>query len=211
MRAVGRKWIWLTVLGLAVADVPVRALPNPDEPIDATKRAPISTNAAVRPAAKPVNGNGVIGGRVIRMTEVPVRRSAIADDRAAVDVRETRKKDRVTKPSARAITARKIDVSRASDRPVAIPRIDAQRFQRMLREYEEDRVPAAEMLHGEVAVGNVTVDLGEINRFANPRAALEAQGIPVRSAGSGETSEATSTPVPVSQEQNRGGAAAAGR
>jgi hypothetical protein len=211
MRAFGGRHFCSVIAGTLFLAGPICALPKPDEPVDPTKRAPISTSAAVKPAATRVKGDGVVNGRVIRMNEIPVRRSASTDKRVAVDVRETRKKDRVIKPSARAIAARKIDVQRAADRPAAIPRIDAQRFQRMLREYERDRVPAAEMVSGEVQVGGDTVDLGEINRFVNPRATLEAQGIPVIPAGSAPSAESTSEPVPVSQEKNGGDAPAAGR
>jgi hypothetical protein len=208
MRVAGRHLLCLLAASLLASAPTVRALPKEGEQIDPTKRAPVSTANAVQPAATPVRGDGVVGGRVIRMNEIPVRRATSDQQRAAVTVREERKKDRVIRPSARANTARRVDVRRASDRPAAIPRINADRFQRMLREYEENRVPAAEMLHGDVRVEG-DVDLAEINRFVNPRATLEAQGIPVTPAGSGENAAPAATPVPVPQEKNGDAAPAA--
>jgi hypothetical protein len=140
------------------------------------------------------------------MSEIPLHRATVDGARAAVEVRETRKKDNVMKPSARANTARKFDTQHVSARPAVIPRLDRERFQRMLREYEKNRVPASEMLNGDVVVGNETVDLADINRFVNPRAALEAQGIPVHAAGSTESPAPGSVTVPLSQEKNDAGA-----
>ncbi len=194
----------VAVLALGTGGQPVGALPKPDEPIDPTKRAPISTANAVQPSATRIEGNGVVGGRIIRMSEIPIQHAAIEDQRAAVDVRETRKKDKVIKPSAKEITARSVEIRRASDRPAAIPRIDAEQFRHMLRAYEDNRVPAAELASGDIKVGKKRVTLADINRFADPRATLEAQGIPVTVAGSQDKAERNSAPVPISQEKNGG-------
>lgn len=189
---------------LLAGSLPAWALPKKEDAIDPTKRAPVSTANAVRPAATPVNGNGVVGGRVIPMSEISIRRSSVDGARAAVDVRETREKDRVIKPTAKTNAARTVTITRAADRPAAIPRITAERFQHLLREYEDNRVPATAMIAGEIQVGDQRVSLADINKFSNPRATLEAQGIPVTTAGSGETSASTSPTVPVPQEKNGG-------
>jgi hypothetical protein len=209
MRAHGTAWVTAAIIGLLAGGPVAQALPNPDQPIDPSKRAPISTADAVRPAATPTNGNGVVNGRVIRMAEVPIQRAHVDGDRAPVEVRETRAKEQVTRPTAKRITGRTVEVQRASDRPAAIPRIDRERFHRLLREYENDRMPAAAMIAGELQVGDQRVSLADINRFANPRAPLEAQGIPVVPAGSSEAPPASAeATVPVSREQNGGGGGA---
>lgn len=181
------------------------ALPDKDDPIDPTKRAPVSTAEAVKPAAKPDASGGVVRGRIIRMSEIPIRRSTLGDQRSSVQVKETRSKDRVIRPSARELAVRKFDSHHASDRPAMIPRISAERFQRMLREYEENRVPATSWMGAEIELGDQRVGLAEINRFASPRAALEAQGIPVTTAGSGEATPSAAPTVPISEAQNGGG------
>lgn len=189
---------------LLAGALPAGALPKKEDAIDPTKRAPVSTANAVRPAATPINGNGVVGGRAIPMSEISVRRSSVDGARAPVDVRETRQKDRVIKPSAKANTARSVTITRAVDRPAAIPRINAERFQHLLREYEDNRVPATEMIAGEIRVGDQRVSLADINKFSNPRATLEAQGIPVTTAGSGASAASSSSTVPISREKNGG-------
>jgi hypothetical protein len=143
------------------------------------------------------------------MSEVPLRRATVDGNRATVEVKETRKKENVARPAARKKDVRTFATTRASDRPASIPRIDPERFRRMLREYEEGRVPAAGMLATEIKVGDENVDLSEINRYANPRAALEAQGIPVTPAGADAPAPSESTPVPIPTEKNGGVAPAA--
>lgn len=189
---------FLVLIGAAATSV--RALPNPDEPIDPTRRAPISTADAVRPTSTALRGDGVIGARVIRMSEIPVRRAVVGNRRAPIVVR-AEPADRVLRPSAETITAREFASTRADEQRAPIPRLDPEQFRRLLREYENNRTPAAGMLAGEIEVGRQRVDLAEINRFANPRATLEAQGIPVIPAGSGVAPEAGSAPVPISQEE----------
>ena len=195
--------VLLVATGLLVGGTSAQALPKKDDPIDPAKRAPISTADAIRPAATPVKGDGVIGGRVVRMSEIPVNRATVGDERAAIAVRETRGKQNVRKPEARAIAARTYHTTRAGDRPATLPRIDADRFRKMLHEYEKGRTPAAELVSGDIQIGRDRVSLADINRFASPRAALEAQGIPVTQAASSDAPASTdSAPVPVAQEKN---------
>lgn len=178
------------------------ALQHPDDPIDPSKRAPISTSDAVRPAANTPTGTGVVGdGRLpIARADVPV--SAIATPRAPVVVSESRDKT-VRKPAVRKTSAtRKPDSKRAADLPASIPRIDRREFQKTLTEYRTGAKSASDMTHQRVRVGEKTVDLGEINRFASPRATLERQGIPVTTAGSQAGDEPASAPVPVSEKDS---------
>ena len=195
--AVGIGW-------LSLAAQPLCALPDPNDPVDPTKRAPISTRDAVRPAATPVKGNGVVGGRVIRMNEIPVRRSTVQGDRAAVEVRETRKKNRVIKPAARPTRTRQFAIRSAAERPAAIPRIDSERFRRILRDYEDNRVPTATLISNDTQRRDRPVSLADINRFANPRETLQAQGIPVTPAASGAAQESNTSTIPISRERNGG-------
>lgn len=181
----------------------VFALPDVRTPIDPEKRARFSTRDAVRPSAMTPQGNGVVGGRIITPPEVAVGEAAIDGERAAIQVRETRDKTMIA-TDARPYPVRSdrdLRRSSASDLPASIPRLRPERFQRILTAYEKGRTPATEMLRAGIDTDEASVDIGEINRFANPRRVLEEQGIPVREAGSGEPPPAGATPVPVSKEK----------
>lgn len=189
----------IAIVALFAASAPAYALPDPNAPIDPTKRADVSTADAVRPGDQKAPQSRTIPGRVVRMSEIPIRRAAVEEQRAPVQVRETRDK-KIIQPERRDFSVRKNDrVRRAENLPAALPRIDRKRFNRLLAEYQQGRVPADEMLHADIALGTRRASLDDINRFAGPRATLEAQGIPVVPAASGETPARHSAPVPLPQ------------
>lgn len=198
-----RRALLAVLVGLCLAALPAQALPDPNKPIDPTKRAPVSTANAVKPAAMPKRGNGVVPGRVIRMSEIPIRRARVSDQQP-VAVREAREK-KVVAPQRREFQVRRGQrTQRASDLPASIPRLPPEHFQTMLAAYETGRIPADAWQTIEVTPAGQRVSIGEINRFAGPRATLEAQGIPVTPAATQPASAETSTPVPVPAEKNAG-------
>ncbi|MGH8019239.1 MAG: hypothetical protein ACREIA_13285 [Opitutaceae bacterium] len=164
------------------------ALPDVRTPIDPAKRARVSTSDAVRPSASMFQGDGVIGGRVIRMSEIPLKPAALGDQRANIRVAESREK-KLVHTETRKFAVRPQDRDRrdrASDLPASIPRLSTDQFRKIIAAYEEGRVPASALLQAEIGAGENRVSIGDINRFADPRRALEEQGIPVRQAGAGE-------------------------
>lgn len=202
---IDRAWPWAAlIIGGWLAGMPAaRALPDPNAPIDPAKRASVSTSNAVRPSATPIQGDGVIGGQTIRVSQIPLQPAAIGGERAAIQVTETRGKVVIEKETRRpAVRSSDRDPRhRASERPASIPRISGDRFQKILREYERGRVPAAALLQAEIGTGEQRVSIGDINRYANPRRALEAQGIPVTPAAGSEPPAADSAPVPIPAEK----------
>lgn len=175
----------------------VCGLQHPDDPIDPSKRAPVSTGDAVRPAATVPTGSGVVGDGRLPISRATVPASTVSTPRAPIVVTESHDKS-VRKPGVRKPSAsRKGDSKRAGDLPATIPRLDRQEFHKTLSEYRTGAKPASDMRHERLRVGEETVDLGEINRFASPRATLERQGIPVVTAGSQQDSEPAAAPVPV--------------
>ncbi len=182
------------------AAVLVHALPHPDDPVDPSKRAPISTKDAVRPAATTPAGSGIVGDGKIPEKHASIQVASTDKSRAPIVVSETKKKS-VTKPAERGVKVRRDFNSRHVSRlPSSIPRLDRERFGKTLAEYRQGKVPPSNLANLKVRVGKETVDMAEINRYANPRAALEAQGIPVTSAASGTAPEGTPAVVPVTQE-----------
>jgi len=186
-------------IAMCAAGVIAHALPDVNTPIDPAKRAPVSTSDAVRPSSTALQGDGVIGGRVIRMSSIPLKPAAIGDRRSAIQVAEAREKN-VIRNETKQFDVRPRDRDRrqrAGDLPASIPRLSENQFQKIITAYEEGRVPAREFLQADIGAGDDRVSIGEINRYANPRRALEAQGIPVRQAASAEEAPAGSTPVPL--------------
>lgn len=177
------------------------ALPDVTKPVDATKRASVSTADAVQPAATPLKQNGAIGGRVIRMSEIPIRRAVVQDERAPIVLRESRDKNVIAPARRKFPVNRDARVQLAAQLPASIPRLEPAQFRRMLSDYRNGRVPAAAQLNTEISVGEKRVSIGDINRFANPRRALEAQGIPVTSAASEEEGRSDNATVPLSAEK----------
>lgn len=186
----------LTAAMIFAAAGPVRALHHPDDPIDPSKRAPVSTGDAVRPAATVPTGTGVVGDGRIPIARAPVPTATVSTPKAPVVVTEAREKS-VRKHGVRKTSAAPArDVKRASELPASIPRLDRRSFQKSLAEYRTGAKSARDMTHQRLRVGEKTADLAEINRFANPRATLERQGIPVVSAGSQAEPPPDSAPVP---------------
>jgi len=180
------------------AAAPVCALPKKEDAIDPSRRAPVSTAGAVRPAATTPTGTGIVGDGRLPVARANIPASPVATPSAPIVVTETRPKT-VKKPGVRKqATPRVFDSKRAADQPASIPRLDSERFRKTLTQYREGTKSAADLAHQRVRVGEQTVDLAEINRFANPRATLESQGIPVVSAGSADAAEASSVTVPIS-------------
>ncbi len=178
------RWSLASVVLLAAGPIGF-ALPNANTPIDPTRRARVSTSDAARPSATTFQGDGVIGGRVIRMSEIPLRPAAVGGQRAPVRVEESREKNLI-RAETREFAVRPKDRDRrdrASDLPASIPRLSKDQFQKIIAAYEEGRTPASALLQAEVGAGDNRVTIGDINRYANPRRALEEQGIPVRQAG----------------------------
>lgn len=205
MNSFRRRALFCVCFGCAITAAPALfALPDPNEPIDPTKRAPISTSNAIQPSAAPMQGNGVVPIRVIRMSEIPITRAPInTATRAPVNVQETRAKKIIT-PTTRALKVKaQPHTFRAGDLPASIPRLDPNRYRKLISAYQKGRVPADELLNTDVTLGNRRVSIGDINRYASPRAALEAQGIPVVPAASGPAPESSSAPIPVSQEKGK--------
>ncbi len=115
-----------------------------------------------------------------------------------INVAETRPK-RVQKGTVRATPAAREFSSRpAADLPQVVPRLEAGRYQKILTRYRAGHTRAADLRRAPVHRGEARVDLAEINRFANPRAALERQGIPVVSAGDSPAGESAQPTVPLS-------------
>jgi hypothetical protein len=200
VRSIGRILGMIGTGGLFLAAVPLAlALPDPNAPIDPAKRASVSTADAVRPSAKANPESPFANARIIRMNEIPLQTAPAQKKRAPVEVRETRGKKKVATEQRTPGVQMDLPRSRAMDQLAAVPRFDERQFRKVLREYEEGRIPADTMLSALVQPGADQVDIGEINRFANPRRTLEAQGIPVIEAGSGKQAapaESTGTPVP---------------
>jgi len=171
--------------------------------LDPTKRASISTTTAVEPQANPIFQSDVSSPRVVRMSKIPIRQATVSRDRAAIEVRDDREKRIITGEIKRP-DLRTVDGNRAGDRPAIIPALDQKRFREMIAAYENGRTPANEMLSSTITVGGKELDLGEINRFASPRRALEAQGIPVIPAASAQEVESDSETIPYSAESSGG-------
>ncbi|RME68262.1 MAG: hypothetical protein D6781_11365, partial [Verrucomicrobia bacterium] len=144
----------LLCLGLlASAAAPVRALPDPTQPIDPTRRAEISTKDAVRPGGGTVKGDGVVPLRVIRMSELPVRKVELPAHGRTPTVAEARPKVVIQKKNVRspaAETRRRGEVKAARDMPASIPRLRRERFQKMITEYRRGRIPADAFLHDSI-------------------------------------------------------------
>jgi hypothetical protein len=159
------------------------ALPDPDTPIDPAKRAPVSTANALRPAAKPSPASPFAHPRIVRANRIRPKPSPVQKKRTSVAVRETRLKKTVT--PERRNTGEPLDPPHtAADRmPAAVPRLDPHRFRRIVRDYEEGRIPAESMLAALAQPSTDPAGFGEVNRFVDPRSTLEAQGIPVVPAG----------------------------
>lgn len=178
---------------LAGTLAPAWALPRADEPIDASKRAPISTRDAVRPAASPPRGSGVVGDGRIPATQAPVPRTAVSVPRASISVSEQRakavRKPRLKQPEP---AVRLAQARSAAARPAAVPRLEPNRYRKILTQYRDGSRSAAEFAEASVSVGTKRADLATINRYADPRATLERQGIPVVTAGSASEEAAPS-------------------
>ncbi|MBE2212531.1 MAG: hypothetical protein IAE82_01570 [Opitutaceae bacterium] len=200
-RAVLNPAVSLLAAIFVAAAVPVRADLDPrNDPVDPTKRAPIATSDAVRPVATQPVGTGAIGSGRLPVVRAPVELSPVATSRAPVVVTETRAKS-VKRPDVRragASTSRSSSVKRAADQRATIPQLDRERFQRTLSDYRRGVRSAADMTHQRVRVDGKTVDIGEINRYASPRATLERQGIPVVSAGGQGEAQTDGAPIPLS-------------
>jgi len=184
---------------LAAARPACAALDKRNDPIDPTKRAPISTSDAVRPAATMPAGNGVVGDGRVPTPRASVPASSVSTPQASIVVSETREKQ-VRKPGVRKASASPVrtkDMRKASDLPASIPRLDRRGYEKTLTEYREGARRASDMTHHRVQVGDQTVDLSEINRFASPRATLEQQGIPVVPAGEQAPAGSGAAPVPI--------------
>ena len=176
--------------------VPVsHALPKK---IDPTKISPASGQGVMRPVSMSTTaGSPFANARIIRVDRVRTSEAREQRERAAIEVRETRSKDRVT------VETRTLPVEPASanhrgagDMRASIPRIDADRFARMVRDYEDGRIPADSLLREGAADDRAAVSIDDINKFASPRHTLEAQGIPVYEAGGGEDAAKTTTAPP---------------
>jgi hypothetical protein len=195
--------LFAAVLLLAAPAVGL-ALPKVGQPIDPEKRAPISTSDAVRPGAAVLQGDGVIGGGMLRTSQIPLRPAAVSGERAPVQVTEARDK-RMIRPDVQPVDVRARERDRrraASDLPASIPRLSDGQFRGIVTAYQQGRTPAREMLVAEVGAGNREVSIGDINRYANPARALEAQGIPVRRAGASAASEESPADVvPIARDK----------
>jgi len=183
----------------AVVVIPARVDAALGKKLDPTKRASISTTSAVQPKANPVIQTEVTSPRVVRMATIPIRPATVSGERAAIEVRDDREKRMITAEIQRP-AVRNVDRTRAGDRPAIIPALDRKRFREMIAAYEKGRTPANQMLNSTITLGGKEIDIGEINRFANPRRALEAQGIPVIPAASEQEAEPESAVVLYSAE-----------
>lgn len=160
------------------------ALPHPDDPIDPAKRAPITTNGAVQPSANTPRGDGVVPGGRLPAARAAVSGVPIAVGAAPIAVRESRPKV-VNRPAVRSQPGpRSYLVKSPSGLPASIPRLDPQRYRKILAQYREGQQAAAAFTHRHVRRDRKAADMAAINRYAGPRATLEQQGIPVTSAGS---------------------------
>lgn len=185
----------------------VPALGALEERIDPGKRARVTTSGAVQPAARPMGSSAFSQPRVIRLNEIPLRGAGVQDQRARVEVKETRAKTTLNPPRHEVtVVQREASRRQAGQMPASIPRLDRERFERMLQGYREGLARADSLLNPAITKDGRIVSLGDINRFANPRAALEAQGIPVRRAGEDSGAEAeevpAGTPLPIPEAKN---------
>lgn len=174
------------------------ALPDPDEPVDPAKRAPISTRDAVRPGGSQPTDRGVVGEGRIPVTRARVPAASKAASKRTVNPSETRPKC-VRQVPVRAMTgAREASSLRVAALPGSIPRLEAGQFKRILMGYRAGRTRAADLRHVPARHARDAIDLAAVNRFANPRATLEQQGIPVVPAGSRPAEDTSQTTVPLS-------------
>ena len=183
----------------AVVVIPARVDAALGKKLDPTKRASISTTSAVQPKANPVIQTEVTSPRVVRMATIPIRPATVSGERAAIEVRDDREKRMITAEIQRP-AVRNVDRTRAGDRPAIIPALDRKRFREMIAAYKKGRTSANQMLNSTITLGGKEIDIGDINRFANPRRALEAQGIPVIPAASEQEAEPESAVVLYSAE-----------
>lgn len=156
--------------------------------IDPTKKSDYSTSDAMKPGSTKLKKARINTSQTVPMVEFSMKKTTLRGSGAPITVEEAMKKQVIT-PDTRLHEVLKFDSDLAADLPSTLPRIRRDDFQKMIREYERGNVPSNPFENAEVVIGGNLVSIGDINRFANPRSALEAQGIPVTKAASEEKKE----------------------
>jgi hypothetical protein len=160
--------------------------------IDPTKKSDYSTSGAMKPGSTKLKKSRINTSQTVTTAEFSMKKTNLRGSGATITVEEAMKKQIIT-PDTRRHEVLKFDSDLAAELPSTLPRIRRDDFQKMIREYERGNVPSNPFENAQVVIGGNLVSIGDINRFANPRRALESQGIPVTRAASDETKE---TPTP---------------
>lgn len=153
--------------------------------VDPRKKSDHSTSEAMKPSEMKFKKAPISTDRTVSVKDFPMKQVNLRGDRAPINVEEARKKQ-VIAPQTRMFEVMKFDSDKVADLPSTLPRIRRDDFQKMIREYERGNVPTNPFENADVVIGGHRVSIGDINKFANPRHALEAQGIPVIEAASEE-------------------------
>ena len=179
---ISRLLVLALLLGLGGAVA--QALPKVDQPIDASRAATLSPRDAKRVTPSRPVGRKMKGSGRVPAKAAPARTATLRTPQAPVVVAERRaKKMRSTPPVQQPTAVRSRSVKRAGELPAGVPRLEGGRFQRILSEYREGVRPARAQ---RIQIGTSQVGMAEVNRYADPRATLERQGIPVIRAGEDE-------------------------
>jgi hypothetical protein len=168
---------WLVFVCLAAQGAPFVANAA-QEKVDPNRKSDYSTSGAMKPSEMKFKKAPINTSQSVKTPEVPIKRASLSGDGEKITVEEARQKQMIT-PQTRTMKVMKFDSKTAASLPASIPRIRREDFQKLVREYEQGRVPSNPFMNAQVVVGGEMVSIGDINRFANPRSALEAQGIPV--------------------------------
>jgi hypothetical protein len=171
--------MWIVVAVTSVVSVAATA------DVDPTKKSDFSTSKAMKPSEMKFKKAPINTDRTVSVKDFQMKQANLRGDGAPINVEEARKKQMIT-PQTRMFEVMKFDSNQVADLPSTLPRIRRDDFQKMMREYERGNVPTNPFENAQVVIGGNLVSIGDINQFANPRHALEAQGIPVTKAASGE-------------------------
>lgn len=156
--------------------------------VDPTKKSDYSTSDAMKPGSTKFKKSTINTSQTLSTAEFSMKKVNLRGSGATITVEEAMKKQIIT-PEMRLHEVLKFDSDLAAELPSTLPRIRRDDFQKMIREYERGNVPSNPFENAEVVIGGNLVSIGDINRFANPRRALESQGIPVTKAASDEANE----------------------
>jgi hypothetical protein len=182
-RTIRNLW-WVAAVYIAAQGVSFVATAA-QEKVDLKKKSSYSTSGAMRPTEMKFKKAPINTSKSVKTPDVPIKRARLSGDGKKISVEEARKKQIIT-PQTRSMEVMTFDSKTAVSLPASIPRIRREDFQKLVREYEQGRVPSNPFENAQVMIGGEMVGIGDINRYANPRSALEAQGIPVTRAATDE-------------------------